>query len=141
MKYIMVIRNGLDMAFSDNKNQLELWGPVLFKKSEMSDPKWAESPRLALKYWCIVHKRILKESINMRKNFYLLKYEDMCKHKEESMRRLLTFLGVTPTKELVTLLAGLVKDSGGIGKFRGKDMSQFDKKDIDYVASLGFPIE
>jgi hypothetical protein len=140
MKYIMVIRNGLDMAFSDNKNQLELWGPKLFKQSDMEEPNWAESPRLALKYWCIVYKKILKEAEEMGRQFYLLRYEELCENPSETMKELLNFLEVEPTKELVDILAGLVKKSEGIGRFRTKDLSQFDPEDVAYVKELGFPV-
>jgi len=140
MKYIMVIRNGLDMAFSDNKNQLELWGNTVFDKANMQDPNWMESPRLALKYWCIVHKKILNEAKEMGKKFYLLRYEEMCERPREAMEQLLRFLEVKPTQELVDILAGLVRKSEGIGRFRKEDITQFDPEDVAYVKELGFPI-
>ena len=55
MKYIHVIRNGLDMAFSTNHNQVLLWGGKLLKDSDFNNIHYA-----SLKYWCIFHKKIRK---------------------------------------------------------------------------------
>ena len=141
MKYIMVIRNGLDMAFSDNKNQLELWGPLLFSKEELSQPGWSSSPRLSLKYWRIVHERVLKEGAQMGKQFFLLNYDILCENPDKTVNELLQYLGCNPDKELVNTLSGLIRKSEGIGRFRKEDLSQFDKEDIDYVESLGFDVK
>jgi len=141
MKYIMVIRNGLDMAFSDNKNQLELWGPLLFSKEELTQPGWSSSPRLSLKYWRIVHERVLKEGAKMGKQFFLLNYDILCENPDKTMNELLQYLGCNPDKELVKTLSGLIRKSEGIGRFRKEDLSQFDKDDIDYVESLGFDVK
>jgi hypothetical protein len=141
MKYIMVIRNGLDMAFSDNKNQLELWGPVLFRKEELSQPGWSSSPRLSLKYWRIVHERVLMEGSKMGPQFFLLNYDILCDKPDKTIKELLQYLGCNPDKELVNTLSGLIRKSEGIGRFRKEDLSQFDQDDIDYVESLGFDVK
>jgi Sulfotransferase family len=141
MKYIMVIRNGLDMAFSDNRNQLEMWGPLLFSKKERSHKGWAKSPRLALKYWCIVHKRVLEEAKSMGKQFYLLEYERMCETPNIVIEELLDFMEIKKTPLLIQRLSGLIKPSEGIGRFRKENMNQFDKEDVEYVRSLGYPVE
>jgi hypothetical protein len=54
MKYIHVMRNGLDMAHSRNQNQLRLWGRYLV------GPDCRDDPRSSLKYWCRTHQRILR---------------------------------------------------------------------------------
>ena len=140
MKYVMVIRNGLDMAFSDNKNQLELWGPVLFTPEEMSDPKWAESPRLALKYWCISHRRIFEDAKRMGKQFFLIDYDTLCNNKKEEITRFLKFLDIPYDEEMVEILSSYIKPSEGIGRYKGKDLSIFDPADLDYMKSLGYEV-
>ena len=45
IKYIHVMRNGLDMAFSKNQNQLKFW----------TDLK--PTPKNSLHYWVNVHKK------------------------------------------------------------------------------------
>lgn len=54
MKYIHVARNGLDMAHSTNQNQLKLWG-----KYFLNEP-FDISPQYSLKFWCIVHERVIR---------------------------------------------------------------------------------
>lgn len=141
MKYIMVIRNGLDMAFSDNKNQLELWGPVLFSPEELSQPGWSSSPRLSLKYWRIVHERVLEEGSKMGKQFFLLNYDTLCENPDKVIKDMLSFLDCPFDNELLQSLSSLIHKSEGIGRFRNEDMTQFDPEDIQYVKKLGFAIE
>ena len=145
MKYIMVIRNGLDMALSDNMNQIILWGPLLFPKGSYEVDKNNDlipTPRLALKYWCIVHKRILEEAGQMGKQLYLLNYEILCEEPHKTIQDMLTFLNVKPTDVLVDTLAGLIKKSEGINrykKFSEKERREmFDPEDVAYVGRLGF---
>jgi hypothetical protein len=143
MKYIMVIRSGLDMAFSSNRNQLELWGESVFQPENMVDPNWADSPRLTLKYWCMVHKKILSEAKQMNHQFYLLKYEDICFDTENAISKLLQFLEVPPDQKLIDSLGKLVETSCGVGRFRNKtkyELAQLDPEDVAYVEELGFPI-
>ena len=54
----MVVRNGIDMAFSTNQQQVAVWGPTAFDEPDMQ----ADAPA-SLRYWCHVHRRIadLKE--------------------------------------------------------------------------------
>ncbi|MFX0076385.1 MAG: hypothetical protein ACFE96_13150, partial [Candidatus Hermodarchaeota archaeon] len=48
MKYVLVMRNGLDMAFSSNKKQLHNWGH-LFNVNIPNSPE--KMPQAALQYW------------------------------------------------------------------------------------------
>jgi hypothetical protein len=49
LKYIHVARNGLDMAYSTNQNQLQLWGPAALGAESPIDP------RNSLRFWCWAH--------------------------------------------------------------------------------------
>ena len=145
MKYIMVIRNGLDMALSENMNQIILWGPLLFPKGtyEVDDKKeLIPTPRLALKYWCIVHKRIFEEAKQMGKQLYLLNYEILCEEPRETIQDMLTFLNVKRTDGLVDTLTGLIKKSEGVNRYKNLSETErremFDPEDVAYVGSLGF---
>ncbi len=53
MKFVYVVRNGLDMAFSENQNQLKyFWGDLLLE-GDISP-----TPVNALRYWVAAHKRM-----------------------------------------------------------------------------------
>jgi len=132
MKYIHVVRNGLDMAFSDNQNQLKIWG-----KHFLGDEVQL-TPCYSLRYWCLVHKRVMATGGSMGDNFLFLNYEQFCATPEQGINRLADFLGVSISDELIQSLTGLVQAPGTIGRYRSQDISVFDEEDIAYVAELGF---
>ncbi len=129
------------MDFSHNKNQLYIFWPVLFDKNEMNTPNWYNSPRLALKYWCICYKRVLEEAKTMGNNFYLLDYDKLTKEPAIEIKKLLKFLDISYNQHMITILASSVRESEGVGRFRTHDLSQFDREDMEFVKSMGYPIE
>ncbi len=64
MKYLHVARNGLDMAYSANQNQLKFWG------GHFIGPECEMSPYYSLKYWRLIHRRVLDLCIPMGKRFF-----------------------------------------------------------------------
>ncbi len=134
MKYIMVVRNGLDMAYSDNQGQLALWGPTIFKDLK---PGWKKSPKLSLKYWRIVHERILKDSKELGKNFLWLDYDDLCINPDKNLPILFDFLKIP--REYIESVKPMIKISSGIGRFK-EYKNEFDKEDVEFVKKLGYDI-
>lgn len=126
MKYIMVVRNGLDMAYSDNQGQLSLWGPTLFDH-------WTNTPKYSLKYWRIVHERILNDSKQMGKHFLWLDYDELCNHPEPNLKRLFDFLEIDYVD-----VTSMIRPSSGVGRYKEHSIRDFDKEDVEYVKSLGY---
>jgi len=134
LKYIHVIRNGLDMAFSDNQNQVKLWGYLYLKESDFKNIHYA-----SLKFWCVVHKKIIKIGKKMGDNFLLLNYDKLCLNPKKYLKKICKFLNIS--KKAVSGLLPLIRPPESIGRFKNEDLSIFDKKDIEYVKKLGFDIE
>jgi hypothetical protein len=134
MRYIHVIRNGLDMAFSDNQYQVKLWGHMYLSKEDFTNLHYA-----SLKYWCIVHKRILNIGQRIGSNFYLLNFEKLCKNPNKELKKLCKFLNVDVRCSIG--LKYLIEKPKSIGRFKQFDIEIFDPKDIAYVKELGFDIE
>lgn len=134
MKYIQVVRNGMDMAYSRNQNQLKLWG-----RHFITEP-YEISPRSSLKYWCAVHKRVLANSTTMGRNFLLLNYDKFCLNPDEGVAQLCDFLGDTCSTQKRALLVRLVNPPDSIGRFRLHCNDSFDEQDIAYVRELGFDV-
>lgn len=131
MKYIHVIRNGLDMAFSDNQNQLKLWGKYYIESD-------INTPRNSLKFWCVVHKKLLEYSQSMQENFYLLNFDDFCENSKQGLQKLEEFLKVKLKPDQIQHILSLVNPLKSVGRYKRHNLSIFDKKDIDYVKQLGF---
>jgi hypothetical protein len=133
MKYIHVARNGLDMAHSTNQNQLRLWGPHFIHEP------FSITPYYSLKYWCIVHRRVLAIGQSMRSNFLFLKYDDFCVKPENGVKQLCEFLG-SETRSVAAKLVKLIRPPDSIGRFRRYGTGIFAAEDVAYVKSLGFDV-
>lgn len=135
MKYIHLIRNGLDMAFSENQNQVKLWGNMYLSELDFSNIHYA-----SLKYWCIVHKKILEIGERMGPdNFLLINFDKMCTKPNKWLKILCKFLNISPRCS-IGLKYLINPPSDSIGKFRKYDISIFDPADIAFVKELGFDI-
>lgn len=135
MKYIHVMRNGLDMAFSSNQNQLKLWGKYLLEKGQI-DVK----PRNSLKFWCKIHRRLLDLKPIMGNNFYLLNYDDFCSDPANGLPRLLGFLDLRVADEKLAPLRALISPPESMGRYKKHDIDVFDADDVEFVRNLGFDI-
>jgi len=132
MRYIHVMRNGLDMAHSSNQNQLRLWGSSL-----LGTAKYEVNPHWSLKYWCAVHRRVTALGRSMGDRFLLLNYDELCRNPEAGLKTLGEF--VAPSNPLSTDdLATLVRSPDSVGRFKEFGLDVFDGDDVDYARSLGF---
>ncbi|MBI3939535.1 MAG: sulfotransferase [Acidobacteria bacterium] len=134
MRYIHVARNGLDMAYSTNQNQLRLWGQHFVGKD------CTISPYHSLKYWCIVHRRVLDICSPMGTDFLFLNYDEFCLNPRNGMGQLVEFLGLAATDGQTLDLTGLIRAPNSIGRFKRHDINVFDEGDVAFVKQLGFDI-
>lgn len=134
VKYVHVMRNGLDMAYSRNQNQPRLWGEHFTGKPFKSTPEYS------LKYWCAVHRRVLKESKPIDDNFLLLNYDKFCLEPEEGIKDLCHFLGIERDATSRADLLALVRPPSSIGRFQAHGTHMFDPADVAYVEDLGFAV-
>lgn len=130
LRYVHVVRNGLDMAFSRNQNQLELWGPQAIGEGPAS-------PARSLRYWCHVHQRMQALLAANPTRMYWLDYDALCRDPGVGIPRLCRFLGCPVPADLAPLLA-LVQPQAV--RHASMPLDGFAPADIDYVRSLGFAV-
>lgn len=135
LKYIHVMRNGLDMAHSANQNQLQFWG----KHFIGSD--YELSPFYSLKYWCIVHQRMLEIGRSFGMDFLLLNYDDFTLYPTKGLETLLKFLDLAVAPEQISRLAEYIKVPESRGRFKQYGIKIFDGSDVAFVKQLGFVID
>jgi hypothetical protein len=136
MKFIMVVRNGLDMAYSNNQNQLRLWGPIILPKEYIKFDKYnhiVHTPKVSLKYWRLIHEKVLKESKLLGDHFLMINYDDMCNHPEKWLIILFDFLNLN--HDLIPLISHNIHP---LKPSKYSDLNQFDKSDIEFNKKLGF---
>ena len=132
MKYIHVVRNGLDMAFSQNQNQLKMWG------QHFIGDECSVTPYYSLKYWCNTHKRVQQIGKPMGPNFIFLNYDNFCANPGQGISALSDFLGLDPAEISDNSLLKLIQAPDSIGRFKSYDTTIFSEDDMAYVKELGF---
>lgn len=133
IRYIHVVRNGLDMAYSSNQAQLHLWGPS-FLGLETVD----SSPRLSLRYWHVVHRRVLELGRRLGDRFLLLSYDRLCAEPAAGLDTFLRFLAAEPDPATRDRLLAQIQPPPSAGRFRLHPPSDLDPDDVAFARHLGF---
>ncbi|MDR6999840.1 sulfotransferase [Neobacillus niacini] len=136
IKYIHVIRNGLEMAYSRNKNQLVKWGNLFrIKSTSKVDPK------ASLHYWYAANERanrLGKELLGPR--FLLINFNDLCSNPEKEIKKMIEFLELEPAKINLAPLVQLIQPPGTLERYKNQDLSIFSEDDFELIRKLGFEI-
>jgi hypothetical protein len=139
LKYIHVMRHGLDTAFSTDADQVRRWcelsGTPVPEKPE-------QLPRAALAHWIQVNERMQdlgKKLLGDR--FLAVPYDDWCQDPRRGVSRLIEFLGVAGKMGVVERLSGLVSQPENLGVYRQKNLSIFTPDELAAVRKLGFAAE
>ena len=130
MKYLHVCRNGLDMAYSTNQNQVKLWGTYFI------DNLKEISPKESLKFWCIANKRALEICENQNIDHLVVNFDNLCTNTKSELSKIASFLQIDYST--IQKYEKIIKRPASIGRFRNNDMSVFGRQDIEYVKKLGF---
>ncbi|MAX74273.1 MAG: hypothetical protein CMH66_11510, partial [Nioella sp.] len=137
MKYIHVMRNGLDMALSGNRQQLRNWGSH-FNIRQGDD----ESPeQVQLRYWLATNRRAIElgESL-LPKRFFLLNYDALCLSFHAEIYRLQNFLERQLSGEEISMIAGSIAPES-IGRYRESAADTFTSEERKAVQKLGFCVD
>ncbi len=136
MKYIYVVRNGLDMAFGYNQNQLKyFWGDLLLGNDAEA------TPANALRYWVASYKRNRSYRALLGDRLYILNFDLLCANPREELLKLGDFLGLNPVEDVLASAESSVLTPGSTGRYKHHDCSQLAAGDIDFVRALGFDAE
>jgi len=139
MKYIHVMRHGLDMAYSRNQQQLRLWAPIF----DITLPENPEpNPQLMLYYWLRANRKAIWKSEPLgEKGFYLLNFDNLCSDPEKETKKLTRFLQAHKTDDEIVKMSAIIKKPETAGRYKEKDLSIFPEEQLDGVRELGFMIE
>jgi len=133
LRYIHVIRHGLEMAYSRNQFQLHNWGSLF----GVQPPASAELlPRASLRYWARSNLRAVELGEGLLgPRFLLLNYDALCRDPENGVDSLLAFLGcsVSPAKR-----GRLVALPRRAPQRRDREMAPVHEEDVHALSRLGF---
>jgi hypothetical protein len=132
LHYVHVIRNGLDMAYSSNQNQLRLWG------REILGDAYPSTPRYALRFWHYANLRVIERLARLPGRYLILDFDRLCLDPLRHLSVLLEFMGIDADATRLTVLASLLRAPASIGRFKAHSADDFFPEDLAYVRSLGF---
>lgn len=139
LHYIHVVRNGLDMAFSDNVQQLKNFGenydiPLPAKKEQL--------PVAQLDYWSKANEHAVNLAKEILKDrFYLLRFEDLCLNPNAVIENLLDFLKIELPESKIQDLSRLPKLPSSSGRFKKADLTIFSEQQLEAVKKLGYQLD
>jgi hypothetical protein len=134
LRYIHVVRHPLDMALSENQNQLRNWGPI-FLSSDIT-----VEPRSSLSYWCRAHRQVADFMRDSPGRTMVVDFDALCAAPDDCCAQIAAFVGTDLPDHARSRFRGLVRRPPTAGRFRAADLRQFDPLDLEYVAKLGYPI-
>ncbi|MFK7967133.1 MAG: sulfotransferase [Burkholderiaceae bacterium] len=138
-KYIHVVRHGLDMAFSKNRQQLNNWGPRYDIHLNGNESK-EEIAFKQLEYWIRSNKDVASKGERLGSDFLLLNHTTFCSHPRQQVDRIISFLGIELPMDRLAKLYELPRDTGSNDRYSKFDIGIFDDRQIDYVRQLGFEV-
>ncbi|MCP4305451.1 MAG: sulfotransferase [bacterium] len=127
LRYIHVVRDGLDMSFSNNTWQADHWAHHFGLKR----PNRRSDPVQQLRYWIAANRRAIDYGQrHMAGRFMVMDYDGLCAHPDMHWPRLQRFLGKpsdTPIPD------GFIATTS-IGRSKSEDLSIFPN---DLLAACG----
>lgn len=137
IKYVHVVRHGLDMAFSSNQQQLLNWESFICPHNVGANKSLASR---SLDFWIASTKRAIAiGQEQLGSDFMLLRYEDFCDSPVQSLEAIKDFLGTEISETKLKELHSLFSPST-IGRYLENDLNQFTEAQLDQVRELGFEI-
>lgn len=137
LKYIHVIRHGLDMAYSNNQAQLFNWGRLFGVIPDSS----ISLPKASLQYWIKANKQAIDLGQRLLGNkFLLLNFDRLCLNPSAEIDRLLDFVEIDKASVAINNLVALPRMPKSFGRYKGSDMSVFSNNEIEAVREMGFEV-
>lgn len=131
-RYIHIVRDALDMAFSANTWQVKHWG----SKNRKAKPDDTDNPPLPvrqLRFWTAAnHKAIEYGTTHMKDRFMVIGYERFCANPKPHWQQIMRFLD-RPTD--TGFPADLISPTS-IGRRDDHDLSMFPKADLAAAAKI-----
>ena len=133
LKYIHVMRHGMDVAHSINQAQMHFWGEALTSQEVVRI-----GPEESFRYWCVAHKRVAIIGRRMSGNFLLLNFDRFCREPRHGVKSLLQFLKIDSDRDKQRELLSLIKPPISVGRYRNQTRIKASREDLHTLRTLGF---
>jgi hypothetical protein len=139
LKYIHVLRHGLDMAFSGNIQQLHNWG-FRFNIILTGEENKEELAVKQLDYWIRSTAAVLEQGKHIDERFYLLNYTKLYSQPQAEIENLLVFAGLKVDQKIGKKLIGIPQKPLSADRYKRFDTGIFRADQLDFVRKLGFKV-
>lgn len=113
MKFVHLVRDGRDMAFSSNQNQLRKHGDAVLEPALRNAPQPVRSASL----WAKINLTIASVGeAQMAERYFLMSFEELCVKPRETGLRLMHFLGYSNVN--LDAITALVAPPASIGRWK-----------------------
>lgn len=136
LKYVLVVRNGLDMAFSTNQQQLFNWGRIY---NINTDKSYSNNPSSSFAYWKAATSQAIVTGHRMGADrFHIINFEKLSENPKEVISNLLQFCAIPPDKYNIEELIKIPKRPDSVGRYRHFDQSWLTTEDKEFLYTLGY---
>lgn len=139
MKYIHVLRHGLDMAFSNNVQQLTNWG-WKYNIHLTGDETETQLAFKQLDFWIESTKDVIQKIRHYENRVYILNHTNFCPHPVKEIDKLLNFCDFMPNRQLLNDLYEIPKNTGSNKRYQKYSLKIFNDKQLEFVEQMGFKI-
>jgi len=130
VKYIHIVRNGLDMAHSKNQNQPRLWGQCLLNRP------YDGTPSYSLSYWCAVHKRLLQWKSAYPANILMVQFEALCANTFAEIARIIDFCDISHKEKTLLDLSKQIIRPPSISRYMNHPTDIFSPEDFRFAEEM-----
>jgi Sulfotransferase family len=124
MRAIHLVRDGRDMAYSRNQQQMRRHAPLLLNE----DHNEASEPVRSIAFWAHVNLAAARYGEReLGSNYLRMRYEDVCSDPSSAVVELLDFIDSPASRESMQRVAvEKIRPSSSIGRWREHDQAELD---------------
>ena len=140
LKYIHLIRHGLDMAFS-SRNQYRFWTRFFGLDRK---PGWKDIPEPAKKaeYWLRANAYACEQGSRLLGHrFHVIRFDDLCDHPTDTIDNLLDFLGIGIShNDRQEEMYAIPRPPQSRERYKKHDLDIFSAAQMEGIRNWGFEI-
>ena len=138
MKYIHVIRHGLDMAYSRNVNQVRSWETATSTSGRANTP----DPDCCLEFWVRTNERTISYAEDVLKHrFLLVRFDDLVREPAALISRFLRLSRrERRRREKQQVLRAIPSVPRSLGRYKEQELSKLNPSLVDRVRDFGFDV-
>ena len=135
-KYIHTIRHGLDMAYSNNQQQLYNWGELFGINPPVSQE---DEPAASFRYWVEANRKVMEYGEQLGKGRFLpVNFDRLCEAPEEGIMKIADFLKINIPEDILKKAFRLPVMPESKGRYKEFPLDGFLPGDLDFLEKMGF---